>query len=143
MTAFAFDVAMAALGVNGPEDETPNWDNVAWRRHEENVRRLRNRIFKATKDGDWPQVRNLQKLMLRSWSNTLVSVRQVAQRNAGRATAGIDGRVALTVQARAEVAVQVHATGSSWQPVAVKRVYIPKAHDKTRKRPLGIPVIMD
>jgi hypothetical protein len=96
MTAFAFDVAMAGLGVNGPEDETPNWDTVAWRRHEENVRRLRGRIFKATKDGDWPQVRNLQKLMLRSWSNTLVSVRQVAQRNAGRKTAGIDGQVALT-----------------------------------------------
>jgi hypothetical protein len=31
-------------------------------------------------------------MMLRSWSNTLVSVRQVAQRNAGRTTAGIDGR---------------------------------------------------
>ncbi|MBM0240496.1 reverse transcriptase N-terminal domain-containing protein [Micromonospora sp. ATA32] len=29
--------------------------------HEENVRRLRGRIFKATKDGDWPTVRNLQK----------------------------------------------------------------------------------
>jgi hypothetical protein len=62
MTAMAFDVAMAALGVNGPEDDSPKWDTVAWRRHEENVRRLRGRIFKATKDGDWPQVRNLQKL---------------------------------------------------------------------------------
>jgi len=81
--------------------------------------------------------------MLRNWSNTLIGVRQVTQRNAGRATAGIDGRVALTARARAEVAVQVHATRSSWRPVAVKRVYIPKAHDKTRKRPLGIPVIMD
>jgi hypothetical protein len=62
MTAFAFDVAMAALGVNGPEDAPPTWDTVAWRRHEENVRRLRGRIFKATMDGDWPKVRNLQKL---------------------------------------------------------------------------------
>ncbi len=31
-------------------------------------------------------------MMLRSWSNTLVSVRQVTQRNAGRATAGWTGR---------------------------------------------------
>ncbi|PWR06137.1 hypothetical protein DKT69_37485, partial [Micromonospora sicca] len=38
----------------------------------------------------------MQKMMLRSWSNTLLSVRQVAQRNAGRKTAGIDGKVALT-----------------------------------------------
>ena len=47
-------------------------------------------------------------VLLRSWSNTLVSVRQVTQRNAGRRTAGIDGEVALTSQARAEVAVRVH-----------------------------------
>ncbi len=46
--------------------------------------------------------------MLRSWSNTLVSVRQVTQRNAGRRTAGIDGEVALTAEARADVAVRVH-----------------------------------
>jgi RNA-directed DNA polymerase len=65
MTAFAFDVAMAALGVNGPEDVIHPWDATSWRRHEENVRRLRGRIFKATKDGDWPTVRNLQKLMVR------------------------------------------------------------------------------
>jgi RNA-directed DNA polymerase len=124
MTAFAFDVAMAALGVNGPEDDTPRWDDVAWRRHEENVRRLRGRIFKATTDGDWPKVRNLQKLMLRSWSNTLTSVRQVAQRNAGRTTAGIDGKVALTGPARMNLAVQTHRTVHSFTPLAVKRVYI-------------------
>jgi RNA-directed DNA polymerase len=134
--------------VNGPEDppgvfDADAWQQVDWRMHEERVRRLRRRIFKAVRDGDLVKARNLQKLMLRSWSNTLISVRQVTQRNAGRATAGIDGWVALTAQARAEVAVQVHATRSSWRPVAVKRVYIPKAHDKTRTRPLGIPVIMD
>src|SRR6266511_3400835 len=134
--------------VNGPEDppgvfDGDAWQQVDWRMHEERVRRLRRRIFKAVRDGDLAKARNLQKLMLRNWSNTLISVRQVTQRNAGRATAGIDGRVALTARARAEVAVQVHATRSSWRPVAVKRVYIPKAHDKTRKRPLGIPVIMD
>src|SRR2546421_7616036 len=142
MTAQAFAVAMAALGVNGPED-VDSWDVVNWRLHEDNVGRLRQRIFAAVMDGDWPKVRNLQKLLLRSWSNTLVSVRQATQRNAGRKTAGIDGRVALTAQARAEVAVQVHVTRGSWQPRPVKRVYIPKTHDKVKKRPLGIPVILD
>jgi RNA-directed DNA polymerase len=134
--------------VNGPAGPHPAfdgdaWEQVDWRRHEEQVRRLRCRIFQAVKDGNLATVRNLQRLMLRSWSNTLVSVRQVTQRNTGRKTAGVDGQVALTSQARAEVAVQVHATRDSWQPAPVRRVFIPKAGDKTKMRPLGIPVIMD
>jgi RNA-directed DNA polymerase len=136
--------------VNGPEDHPPepdldtvDWDWVDWSACEREVRRLRQRIFKATQEGDWPKVRSLQKLMLRSRSNTLLSVRQVTQRNAGRKTAGIDGEVALTSQARADVAVRVHSTIATWQPRAVKRVYIPKASNRAKLRPLGIPVIMD
>ena len=66
--------------VNGPEGVELDWDAIDWRVHEQNVARLRRRIFKATREQDWPKVRNLQKLMLGSWSNTLVSVRQVTQR---------------------------------------------------------------
>ena len=128
MTAFAFAVAMAALGVNGPEDDVPyQWDAIGWRAHEDNVRRLRQRIFKAVQEGDLAKVRNLQKLMLRSWSNTLLSVRQATQRNTGRKTAGIDWEVALPSPARMELAVQVHPQLATWQPRAVRRVYIPIA----------------
>lgn len=156
MTAFAFAVAMAALGVNGPTDgarppatvdrkpiDVTDWDAIDWRACEDNVRRLRQRIFTAVQAGDWPKVRNLQKLMLRSWSNTLVSVRQATQRNAGRRTAGVDGEVALTSTARMRTAVLVHQTRRSWQPRAVRRVYIPKAGNRSKLRPLGIPVIAD
>src|ERR1700737_194474 len=129
--------------VNGPKDVDLDWDAVDWRRHGDNVRRLRQRIFTATKDGDLATVRNLQKLLLRSWSNTLVSVRQATQRNAGRKTAGIDGEVALTSLARMDMAVRVHQSVRSWQPRAVRRVYIPKAGNRAKLRPLGIPVIAD
>jgi RNA-directed DNA polymerase len=132
---------MAGLGVNGPEDDRLNWDAIDWRAQEETVRRLRQRIFKATRDGDLKRVRNLQKLMLRSRANTLVSVRQATQRNAGRKTAGIDGEVALTSSARAQLATVLNESAKPWQARPVKRVYIPKASGKLRG--LGIPVIAD
>src|SRR5260370_11035348 len=136
MTGQAFAQAMALLEANGPEDQPRKltvpadpdqlrWDRIDWRVQEGQVRRLRQRIFKAAQEQDWPKVRNLQKLMLRSRSNTPISVRQVTQRNAGRKTAGIDGEVALTSAERGEVAVRVHRSPSSWTPVAGRRVYIP------------------
>ena len=131
--------------VTGPHDDDPGWDlqwdMVSWSLVEDGVCRLRQRIFKASQEGDLKRVRNLQKLMLRSRSNTLHSVRRVTQHNAGRKTPGIDGQVALTSPDRAAVAVAVHRHTTSWQARPVKRVFIPKANGK--QRPLGIPVLLD
>jgi RNA-directed DNA polymerase len=57
--------------VNGPEDDVLDWGSVDWPDVEDQVRRLRQRIFTASRAGDLAKVRNLQKLMLRSRANAL------------------------------------------------------------------------
>ncbi|HZI73425.1 MAG TPA: reverse transcriptase N-terminal domain-containing protein [Gemmatimonadales bacterium] len=56
---------MGKLGtvmVNGPEGDVLDWGAVDWRQAEDDVRRLRQRIFTASKAGDLKKVRSLQKL---------------------------------------------------------------------------------
>jgi RNA-directed DNA polymerase len=135
--------ATANVVVNGPEDVPFDWRQIDWRRAEDDVRRLRQRIFTATKAGDLARVRSLQRLMLRSRANTLLSVRRVTERNAGRLTAGVDGEVVLTPQAKARLADRVQHSSEPFKAMPVRRVYIPKRGSRTKRRPLGIPVIFD
>ena len=133
--------APAAAGANGPKDDALEWLSVDWQRVEGDVRRLRQRIFTASREGDLKKVRNLQKLMLRSRSNALVAVRRVTEQNAGRATAGIDGMTALGPQSKADLADWAQRHKAGWDPWPVKRAWVPKSGG--RQRPLGIPVLRD
>src|SRR5437870_3614671 len=124
---------------NGTEKQT-DWNAINWRKANRTVRNLRHRIFRAAQEGNRKRVRSLQKLMLKSYSNRLVSVRRVAQVNAGKNTPGVDKLVIQTPAARAKM-VDALAHYSLWKAKPAKRVYIPKANNKLR--PLGIPVVMD
>jgi RNA-directed DNA polymerase len=135
--------ATTIVVANGPEDATLDWRQIDWCAAEASVRRLRQRIFTASQAGDLKRVRNLQKLMLRSRANTLLSVRRVSERNAGRLTAGVDGEVVLTPEAKMRLVERVQHSTEPFKAQPVRRVYIPKKQGSRKQRALGIPVIAD
>ena len=55
MDAMLTDTTVDAVTVNGPEGVLPAWDAIDWQSCEEEVRRLRQRIFKAAQEQDWPK----------------------------------------------------------------------------------------
>lgn len=125
---------------NGIEEQLISWNDIEWSEAYRIVKNLRCRIFKATQERNWKKVRSLQKLMLRSKANILLSVRKITQENAGKYTAGIDNIVVKTSHARGKLVTEMMRF-APWKAKPVRRIYIPKSNGKVR--PLGIPTIKD
>jgi len=116
-----------------------NWHSIDWKHATTYVRRLRQAIFQASKNGDLKRVRTLQRIMLRSQENRCLAVRRVTQTNAGKDTPGIDHFLVKTPEARARLVDDLRDF-RQWKPLPARRVYIPKRHGK---RPLNISSIRD
>ena len=116
-----------------------DWHATDWKGVYRTVKNLRQRIFRASREGDLKKVRSLQRLMLRCRANILESVRRVTQVNQGRNTPGVDKILVKTPEERNALCrtlsqLELHKVHP------VRRVYIPK---KKGQRPLGIPTIVD
>jgi RNA-directed DNA polymerase len=130
-----------AGGGNRTSRHTEDWQSLPWKKFQRNVRRLQQRIYRAERRGDWKRVRNLQRLLLRSWSARCLAVRQVTQDNRGKHTAGVDGIASLKPKQRLVLAKTLRKL-SEWTAAPIRRMYIPKPRT-TEKRGLGIPVMAD
>ena len=123
--------------VNGQAGQLKDWNQINWIRVNKLIRNLQCRIFRARELGQWKQLRRLQKLLMRSYANLLISVRQITQINQGKKTPGVDGEVIKTPEERVRF-VNQWCMGKA---LPTRRVYIPKSSGK--KRPLGIATIKD
>ena len=116
------------------------WTSIDWNVNRRIVRNLRQRIYRASREGDRRKLRSLQNLMLKCQANREMSIRRVTQINAGSSTPGIDKVTVKTPEARTQLMEEL-STYEPWKAQPVRRVYIPKANGK--QRPLGIPTIRD
>jgi len=87
---------------------------------------------------EWKKVKNLQTRLVRATSNKLLAIRRITQENQGKHTAGIDGIICDTPEARWTL-FQEGLSLKGYKPRPVRRMYIPK--DNGKQRPLGIPML--
>ncbi|MEH2380495.1 MAG: reverse transcriptase domain-containing protein [Nostoc sp.] len=118
-----------------------SWKALPWKKFRRNLFRLQKRVFKAVLVGDKRKARLLQKLILKSTSARFLAIRQVSQLNAGKKTAGIDGKKSLSFEERFNLEELLKMNSGNWKHQGLREIPIPKKDGTTRM--LKIPTIAD
>jgi len=118
------------------------WYSIDWNTIQHYVTKLRQRIYRAEQQNQRRRVRKLQRLLLRSKANLLLSIRRVTQQNTGKRTPGVDGYTASQPNERIKLYQELlRRNVFQHRPKPAKRTFITKKNGKLR--PLGIPTIRD
>ncbi|MGK3720402.1 reverse transcriptase N-terminal domain-containing protein, partial [Priestia megaterium] len=118
------------------------WYSIDWNTIQQYVTKLRQRIYRAEQQNQRRRVRKLQRLLLRSKANLLLSIRRVTQQNTGKRTPGVDGYTASQPNERIKLYQELlRRNVFQHRPKPAKRTFIAKKNGKLR--PLGIPTIRD
>ncbi|MEH1998776.1 MAG: reverse transcriptase domain-containing protein [Nostoc sp.] len=118
-----------------------SWVALPWKKFRRNLFRLQKRVYKAVQVGDKRKARSLQKLILKSTSARFLAIRQVSQLNAGKKTAGIDGKKSLSFEERFNLEELLKMNSGNWKHQGLREIPIPKKDGTTRM--LKIPTIAD
>jgi RNA-directed DNA polymerase len=118
-----------------------SWKNIPWKKLRRVLFRLQCRVFKAVANKDMRSSRSLQKLILRSSSARLLAIRQVTQLNAGKKTAGVDGKASLNFEERLALDEYLKINQSNWKHHRLREIPMPKKDGTTRM--LKVPTIAD
>lgn len=127
--------------VRHSNNASESWRTLPWKKFRRNLFRLQKRVYKAVQAGDKRKAKSLQKLILKSTAARLLAIRQVSQLNAGKKTAGIDGKKSLNFKERFELNELLKASGNDWKHQELRQIPIPKKDGTTRM--LKIPTIAD
>ncbi len=122
------------------ENTSESWKNLPWKQFRKNLFRLQKRVYKAIQAGDNRKAKSLMKLILKSTAARLLAVRQVTQLNAGKKTAGVDGKASLSFGERFALSDQLKQS-NTWKHKPLREIPIPKKDGKTRI--LKVPTIAD
>ncbi|MDF5714524.1 MAG: reverse transcriptase domain-containing protein [Rhizonema sp. NSF051] len=121
------------------ENYSESWKSLPWKQFRKNLFRLQKRVFKAIREGNKRKALSLQKLILKSRASRFLAIRQVTQLNAGKKTAGIDGKTALQFEERFNLELLLRQP--SWYHARLREIPIPKKDGSIRM--LKIPTIAD
>jgi len=115
------------------------WMKAPWKQFRRNLFRLQVRVYKAIRVGDQRKARSLQKLILKSFAARQLAIRQVTQLNAGKKTAGVDGKASLSFEERHNLSEQLRSHYNNWHHQKLREIPIPKKDGKSRI--LKVPMI--
>jgi RNA-directed DNA polymerase len=118
-----------------------SWKTLPWKKFQKDLFRLQKRVFKAVQAGNKRKAWSLQKLILKSKAARFLAIRQVTQLNAGKKTAGIDGKKSLNFVERFELETLLKDESRNWKHQGLRSIPIPKKDGSTRM--LKIPTIAD
>jgi RNA-directed DNA polymerase len=118
-----------------------SWKKLPWKQFQKTLFRLQKRVYKAIRVGDKRKARSLQKLILKSQAAKLLAIRQVTQLNAGKKTAGVDGKKSLSFEERFALAKELTQHQNNWKHKGLREIPIPKKDGTSRL--LKVPTIAD
>ncbi len=117
------------------------WMNLPWKKFKRDLFRLQKRVYKAVSVGDKRKAKYLQKLILKSKAARYLAIRQVTQLNAGKKTAGVDGKASLTFEERFSLSIELKENVNTWVHKKLRQIPIPKKDGTMRM--LKVPTIAD